>query len=743
MRILMWTGIGFAVGCGISVYLLPGGWILIAAAAAFLLAALAGACAVRWKRCGAIMIALLGVGAGLLRYGHYQHFKVEPAREMDQTVVEVTLTATDFSYETSYGHAVDAVAEIGGMTQKIRVYFDEDPSLGPGDSLDGAFRFRFAAPKEGEKTSFLQTNGVFLTAHPKGETAVTKASEHSWRYAPAILARTIKDHLLSSFPGDVYPFAEAVLLGDTTDISYEEDTALKISGIRHIVAVSGLHVSILYSALALITGKRRFLTVLVGIPVLVLFAGVAGFTPSVTRACVMTGLMMLAQLLRKEYDGPTALSAACLLMLFIDPVAIASVSLQLSAGCVAGIFLFRERIQGWIDKKIRNVEKRDRSRVKSWFSSSIAMTLSAMSLTTPLSACYFGTVSIVGVLTNLLTLWIMNGIFIGIIVIAFLAAFWLPGAVFLGKILAWPIRFVLLVAKILSKLPLSAVYTASPLIIVWLIGCYILLPLFINGKRKRPGGYICAVALSLCVAVGGSWMMPMLYNCCVTVLDVGQGQSIILQSEGKTVLVDCGGSYGEDAADITAQTLLSMGIGRLDAVILTHEDSDHINGLPYLLTRIDADVIMLPATAAGYKIPKGDMTVIWVDRETKLSFGDAEITVYPPVFSQSNNENSLCILFDTEKCDILITGDRSQQGEAWLLEQYTIPDVDLLIAGHHGAKDSTGDALLDAVRPETVIISVGLGNIYGHPAPEVLERLEDRGCTVLRTDMEGTIVYRR
>lgn len=743
MRILMWFGIGFAAGCALSVYLLPAGWMIVAAAVSFVFALLAAVCALRWKKSGIVMILLLGVGTGFLRFHYYQSAKVSPAMMLDQVVENVSLTASEYSYETHYGYAVEATAVIEGVSQNIRVYLDEDYNLSPGDTIDGLFRFRFTAPKEGEVTSYLQTNGIFLTANQKSELIVTRCAERSWRYIPAELNRSIKLLLKSSFPKDVYPFVKAVLLGDTADISYEVDTALKISGIRHIVAVSGLHVSMLYGFIVLFTGKRRFLTALLGLPVLLLFAGVAGFTPSVTRACVMTGLMILAQLLQKEYDGPTALSAACLLMLFADPVAISSVSLQLSAGCVAGIFLFMEKIQGWINKRIHNVEKSEKSRVKSWFSSSVAMTISSMSLTTPLAAFYFGTVSVIGVLTNLLTLWILNGIFIGIIVTCLMSLIWMPGAAMLGSTVAWPVRYVLLVSDLLSKLPFSAVYTASGFIVAWILLCYVLLPVFFWKGRRRPAEYLCTVLLSLCISVGGSWITPLFSDCIVTALDVGQGQSLIVQADGKAILVDCGGNYGEDVADVVSEKLLSMGISRLDAIILTHEDSDHSNGLPYLLTRIDTDMILLPATAGDFAFPETNAMIVWVDRETKLSFGSSLITIYPPVFSATNNENSLCILFDTEKCDILITGDRSVRGELRLLEQYDIPDVDLLIAGHHGSKNSTGEELLTAVRPETVIISAGRGNLYGHPSAEVLERLEIFGCDVLRTDLDGTIIYRR
>lgn len=104
---------------------------------------------------------------------------------------------------------------------------------------------------------------------------------------------------------------------------------------------------------------------------------------------------------------------------------------------------------------------------------------------------------------------------------------------------------------------------------------------------------------------------------------------------------------------------------------------------------------------------------------------------------------SLCVLFDTEKCDILITGDRDGFGERMLLRNAEIPDVDILVAGHHGSKNSTCEELLSAVRPEIVCISVGAGNSYGHPASELLKRLDKFVCTVYRTDIHGTISIRR
>ena len=103
----------------------------------------------------------------------------------------------------------------------------------------------------------------------------------------------------------------------------------------------------------------------------------------------------------------------------------------------------------------------------------------------------------------------------------------------------------------------------------------------------------------------------------------------------------------------------------------------------------------------------------------------------------------MCVLFETENCAILITGDRSAFGERLLLRKTQLPNVDALVAGHHGSADATSRELLEAVKPETVIISVGEGNVYGHPATALLQRLQEFGCSVFRTDLHGTIVYRR
>ena len=229
----------------------------------------------------------------------------------------------------------------------------------------------------------------------------------------------------------------------------------------------------------------------------------------------------------------------------------------------------------------------------------------------------------------------------------------------------------------------------------------------------------------------------------VTVLDVGQGQCILLQSDGRNYLVDCGSYSDSYAADQAAGLLLSQGIAKLDGIILTHFDKDHIGGVANLITRISVSCIYVPERQEDEEhYDFGMAEVITVETELVFSYGDSKITLIPSENATSSNESGLCILFQTENCDTLITGDRTAAGERELLQQIELPELEVLVVGHHGSKTSTSLELLFMTNPKVAIISVGADNPYGHPADAVLTRLRSTGCIIYRTDMQGTIIFR-
>lgn len=748
MRKLLWFSVGFSLAIGFAAYLLPPNFYFYASGAVAILLALSLVLMFRFDKVRIIAMVLLGSVLGLLWQSVFDARYLSITRICDGQTMELTLTAQDRSYATDYGAATECSATVDGKRYRFWVYHDPEIILNPGDTLTGQFLLRCTLPGESGESAYNRSNGIFLTARPKGDAVYTEADTLPWYLYPARWRIYLTDQLQSLFPEDVAGFARALVLGDTTGIDYETDTAFKRSGIRHVIAVSGLHVSILFSLVYFFTGRRKWLTALMGFPALVLFAALAGFSPSITRACIMHGLTILAMLVDREYDPPSALSFAVLVMLLCNPWTVTHVGFQLSVGCVMGIFLFAAPIQNWLlDSKRLGRFKGWKARAAKWFAISLSISISASILTTPLSAYYFGMVSLVSVLTNLLTLWIITFVFYGILLALALSGVFLPLGVAISWVTAWGIRYVLFVAKTLSAFPLAAVYTESVYIVLWLVFCYVLLGLFLIQKEKHPLVLCCCAAITLCVALLLSWEEPRKDNFRMTMLDVGQGQCILLQSDSRNYLVDCGGDSPENAADKAVALLQSQGISRLDGLILTHYDRDHAAGAEYLLQRMEVDVLFLPLCPGDEGIRNAMLSehqgaILYVNQDLIVRFGSTKLTLIPSENAESDNESGLSILFQREKYDILITGDRSNAGERELIAHLALPDLEVLVVGHHGSKHSTCKELLIKTTPEIAMISVGLDNPFGHPSQEVLQRLADFGCIVYRTDLHGNIVYR-
>lgn len=742
MRKLLWLALGFGAACVFCVYLLPGSYSAPLAALGLISSLLLGIFGRKrvLLRCAAL--TLLGCSFGLGWYLSYDSIYLKEAAKLDGKEITAAIRTSDYSYDTGYGMGVDGSVKLGGKEYQVRAYLDAGEPIEPGTLMTGNFLFRLTTPDGKQDGTYHSGKGIFLLAYQEGELLLSKAGKEALQEWASRLRQDIEEILDGTFSEDVSPFVKALLMGDTRDLSYETDTALKISGIRHVVAVSGLHVSILFALLTAVTFKKRYLMALLGFPLLFLFAAVAGFTPSVTRACIMSALMLLALLVNRAYDRLTALSFAALVMMLGNPLVVTSVSFQLSVASVLGICLFDAPIRKWLASLIPMPTKRSlRKTGILWLQSSISVTLSATVLTMPLCAIHFGVISLISVVTNLLALWVISFVFYGLVAVCVLSFFWESGAAALAWVVAWPIRYVLTLSALLAKFPLAAVYTRSIYICFWLVFAYLLLLVFLVSKNKRPGMLFCCAVLGLCLSIFLSWLEPMKDDMRMTMLDVGQGQCILLQSRGKTVLVDCGGNSADRSADIAAETLLAMGIPRLDGLILSHYDEDHAGGAENLLKRIPAEVLVLPPAHTDRVLPAAH--TVYADREVRFGWENTVLTVFPAEYPGTGNEKSLCILFDTENCDILITGDRTGFGERMLLRYHDIPDVDVLIAGHHGAESSTCTELLEAVKPETVCISVAEQNLYGHPHEKLLKLLFDFGCAVYRTDLHGDIIIRR
>lgn len=741
MRKLAAFAAAFSAGVFAAQYLLPREWQL-PGCIALLILALTGHLL---RGHGRLRVFLLcgGAAAALCWNWCYESVVRLPAERLAGTERAAVLVTEDYPEESAYGVRIPVRLKGEGVRA---LYYGDASLMGlpPGSTLSGSVEFR-SVPGTGEGNRSFAARGIFLMAYSRGETAVGTESVNSPRWWPTRLNRALCRRIALLFPGDEGAFLMALFTGEKGQLPEKRYTDLTQAGMLHLLAVSGLHCGFLLATLRGAVGKhRRRVLAAVGIPLLAFYALMTGCTPSVVRAGVMLAFLLLAPVFRRDSDPPTALLTALMLLLLHNPCAAGSVSLQLSFAAAAGIL--------WLTPGMLRLLTRERkNRLWRAVASGLSVTFGALVFTAPLSAFYFGMLPLVSPVSNLLCLPVMGIIFAtGLLALA-LSAVWLPLGTLAGAVPAVLIRYVLWVAEALAGLRYHAVYFANPYLKYWLAGTYVLFGLAC-ALKKLPGvkypAAAAASALALTAAVRLGTIPSDTGLLEFTALDVGQGQCLMIASEGEFALIDCGSGNGwYDAGDLAADALQSAGCFRLDKLILTHYDMDHISGVTGLLDRMEVACIVAPEEeddngqkgvilreAAEHGVPVETTRMLVL----RYPLGEAEITVYPPLGERDDNERGLTVLVSARGRDVLVTGDMDRETERRLLRRFELPDVEVLVAGHHGAKDSTSPELLYITMPEQVVISVG-SNAYGHPAEETIQRIERCGGEVLRTDLLGDI----
>lgn len=413
MRALFWFSIGAALSCCVGLWLLWDAVPMLLAGALLL----AGSLAVlsrrfRWLRRAAAAALGLLLGSCLLLTSQRTYY--EPLLALDEQTLPIVLTAKADSVPGLYSQSVRAEMKIGGKRYCVQAYLGDGQTAQAGNILRGDFRIRVTLPGGSKQNAVSFGRGIFAQLSTKGAIAIEAGQENRLRYLPQRLGALAKEAVEACFPEDTAAFAKSLLLGDTSDLSYAEETALRISGIRHIVAVSGLHVAILFGFLWVLCARRPWPAFLLGVPLLALFGAMVGNTPSVVRACLMAALLILARLTRRSYDSLTAWAFAVLWLLLGNPLVVAAAGFQLSVLCVLGILLFQRPIAEGLS---RLFEKLPGGKV---LSDSLAVSLSATVLSLPVSVYYFGTASLIGPVTNFCILWLLPFVFGGILAVSIL-----------------------------------------------------------------------------------------------------------------------------------------------------------------------------------------------------------------------------------------------------------------------------------------------------------------------------------
>ena len=658
------------------------------------------------------------------------------------------------------GYSVTIHLDGGFSAPDVLAYGPADWSgLKPGDRLSCAARVVSSARAWGDDTTTYYTaKGVYLIAYCDDGAEITPAQSvpvHLW---PTLCARKLREGIDAAFDGTVAPIAAAVTLGDRTGLDGTLYSAFSRAGLSHALAVSGFHISFLPGlALALFGRNRR--VALAMLPLLVFYALMAGGTPSAFRAVMMHSALLFAPIARREEDAPSALALALLVLLLQNPFAAASVGLQLSFASVAGILLVSEPLYRWMSRPLKALRpgRGRRVRLALWKAArtvltGVSVTLGAMLFTVPLTALYFGQIPLLSPLSGALVLWALSLLMACALILGTLAVFLPVLAAILGTVAGGLGHYARWMALLLGKIPFASLSTDSRYCLIWLSAVYLALGAALLGRERprRPWLTAGALALLLCAAIGLGRLETDTVQLTVAVLDVGQGSAAALASGGRTALVDCGGSGSRSAGDIAADWFAAQGRARLDLLVLTHFDSDHVGGVEQLLYRMKVAQIAIPAGDAGRSdaawllalAEREGAQVIWVDETKYLTLGEAGLTLFPPLSGGTSNESGLFALCSVGDFDALFTGDADSFVEKMLVKYRVIPDIELLIVGHHGSKNSSCDEFLRSTAPELAVISAGANNPYGHPAEETLERLEELGSEIHRTDEEGCVTVR-
>ena len=538
----------------------------------------------------------------------------------------------------------------------------------------------------------------------------------------------------------------ALITGDNK-VSDKIKDDFRNSGIYHMLAISGMHMAYIILILDKITtklsiskNKKKWIQI-IGI---ILFIQLSTKSISILRAGIMSILSLFAVISKRKSDTINNICIAMLIFLFLNPFSIKNISFQLSFGGVIGIVLLNDNYKKLLVKL----------NIKGKISESIASILSAQTMIIPVIILNYHTISLTFIVSNLLA-----GLLIGIIiiygliitVISFLS---IQISVIISKPLNILIQMLINIAHYGALLPFSRIYVIRPRIPIIIIYYYLILELTILKKIKYKQvkeifNFIINKKIYLIVIVILIVNIVIPKDLRIYFIDVGQGDStLIVTPQNKRILIDSGGSLNYDVGnEILLPYLLNRGIKRIDYIIISHFDTDHVGGLLEIIKELKVGKIIISKQAENSKnfqefikiVKEKNINVIIVgasDARPQILQIEKDIyfDILWPIDSKliaenSLNNNSIVCKLHYKKISMLFTGDIEEVAERGILKEYennlSILNSTILKTAHHGSKTSSTQEFLKAVSPKIALIGVGKNNKFGHPSGEVIKKMEN------------------
>ncbi|MBC7809468.1 MAG: DNA internalization-related competence protein ComEC/Rec2, partial [Akkermansiaceae bacterium] len=705
-------------------------------------------------------------------------------------------------FEGNLRYPLRALSQENGARLSGTLLVTQTPNAGPvprfGDTV--AVRGQEEVPPSAtnpggfDYRAFLWRKSIFATLLAKRTGDVRLAKPAAEISLAAVAAQTHRS-LLSAVdrsplsPGD-RSLVAGILLSERSGIAYETSLAFERTGAVHILSVSGLHLAVFATALSFalrhLPANRalRGGANLIAILLLWTFALASGLSSATVRSAVMLTVILLAPVLRRDADPLHALVVAAFVILLCDPLAIYDVGFQLSLACVGGILLWMNPLQLWLFplEYQMPIPVRLGRGIAFLFMTGFVAQVAAL----PLTAHHFSLISLIAPLAGIVLVPVAELLLVVSMIVA-------------GSSVLFPVPAIVWVplhglcallantTRLFAAPDFAAVCVPPPSavsVILFYIAFVVLGLTFRHAATRRiflpdakPRPTVPQLAAFPLAALFALPLLVVLPPCMalqrgrnelrVTFLDVGQGDAAVIETPDGAVAVIDGGGYpgtderytGEPGGRIVVPYLRRRGINRVDWLVPTHPDEDHVQGLIAVARAFPVRHVLDGGVPDGGGDASARLRELLrrkrvpstrASRGQIISLGTsgAALEVLHPTRTlltntrSVTNANSIVLRLRYKNATILFTGDAEESAEASLLEIGIPLEADVLKVGHHGSRFSSGEGFLAAVSPSVAVISAGSENNFGHPTPDVLAKLKTVGAAMYRTDRQGAIVIK-
>ncbi|MFH1382459.1 MAG: DNA internalization-related competence protein ComEC/Rec2 [Chloroflexota bacterium] len=594
-----------------------------------------------------------------------------------------------------------------------------------------------------------------------------------WVYS---LRNRLSQAMAEVLPEPQASLAQGIVLGIRSNIPSPVRDEFTRTGTTHILAISGLHLTIVAGILLglgiWLFGRRHYIYIWLALGVIWIYALLTGMHPPVLRAAIMASLFLMAELLGRQRSGAVALALAAAIMVGIDPPVLWDASFQMSFLSMMGLVLLFPPIQSVGRRIVANVFGEGKAApVMNFVIDSLGVSLAAVIAVWPLIAYYFGIVSFASPLATFFAVLALPGIIITGVLAGSLALVAPPLAQVVGW-LAWLfISYLLLVVRVFDAVPpLSIGYGSIGTAFVLVYYSALVLFCWLGNNRSKLAGMTHKV-VDFTSRLPRKWVIPsLLVVAALTVLaaasmpdgrlhvgflDVGQGDAILIQRGSQQVLIDGGPS--PQAIGLELGKRMPFWDRTIELVVLTHPHPDHLAGLVEVLKRYKVRQVLYPDLA--YSSPLYDEWLDLIEQSAipcsiieegqQINLKETIIEVLGPdqaLLTDNGsdiNSKSVVLRLEADKVSFLLTGDIVKETELGLIGRRADLASTVLKVAHHGSSGSTGTEFLAVVNPEVAVISVGSGNPFGHPTNAALDRLRTKlaPSNIYRTDENGTIEF--